>query len=72
MRRGLGRGGGQGRGWRNRYDATSAPIEEPSYATPSGEHEMQALRAQAEQLEGMLGGLKKRIAVMEASTEKEG
>ncbi len=78
MRRGLGRGGGQGRGWRHGYNATGAPIAAPaygmapSYATPSGEHEMQALRAQAEQLEGALDGIKKRIAALEASTKTEG
>jgi hypothetical protein len=32
---------------------------------------MQALRAQAEQLEGTLDGIRKRIAELEAAQEKE-
>jgi hypothetical protein len=80
MHRGWGRGGGrgQGRGWRHGYHAMGAPGAAPapgiapSYAAPSGEHEVQALRAQAEHLEGTVAGIRKRIAELEAAQGQEG
>jgi hypothetical protein len=43
----------------------------PLYPAPSGEQEARALRTQAEHLEGVLGDIKKRIADLEATREKE-
>ena len=79
MHRGWGRGGGrgQGRGWRHGYYAMGAPGAAPAYgvapyyAAPWGEHGMQALRAQAQQLEDTLNEIRKRIAELEAAQEKE-
>ena len=77
--RGFGRWGGRGRGWRHRYYATGLPgwvwagwgYGLPAYgplqqAQPSAEHELEALRAQAEFLESELGGLRKRMEELEA------
>ena len=44
----------------------------PYYAGPAPEHETQALRTQAEQLEGALEEIRKRIAELEATQEKGG
>ena len=76
--RGWGRGRGQGRGWRHGYHAMGLPVEpprygvDPYYAPPSGEHEAQALRTQAEHLEGALDEIRKRIAELETTQKKEG
>ena len=78
--RGWGRGGGwgRGRGWRHWDYAMGVSGFPPAYgvapyyAQPSGEHEMQALRAQAEHLEGTLDEIRKRITELEATREKEG
>jgi hypothetical protein len=43
----------------------------PYYGAPSDEQEAQALRTQAEHLEGTLGDIRKRIAELEAAQEKE-
>ena len=75
---GRGRGGGRGRGWRYGYYPMGIPGGPPSYgvapsyAPPSGEHEAQALRTQAEYLESTLDEIKKRIAELEATQKKEG
>ena len=76
--RGMGRGWGRGRGWRHGYYPMGVPGGPPSYgiapyyASPSGEHEVQALRAQAEHLEGTLDEIRKKIAELEATKKKEG
>jgi len=44
----------------------------PYYAAPSGEQEVQALRTQAEHLEGTLDEIRKRITELEAAQQKEG
>lgn len=79
-RGGFGRGGGWGRGWRHMYHATGLPgwagagwgYGFPTYgaypqAPVSAEQEMEALRAQAEMLEGELSGLRKRMEELEAA-----
>jgi len=54
------------------------PVAPPAYgvvpysAASSGEHQVQALRTQAEHLEGALDEIRKRIAELEATQEKEG
>ena len=75
---GQGRGWGGGRGWRHGYYPMGVPGGPPSYGTApyyaptSGEHEVQALRTQAEQLEGTLNDIKKRITEIEAAQGREG
>jgi hypothetical protein len=77
--RGWGRGLGWGRGfgWRHGDYAMGLPAVEtgyaipPFYPAPSGEQEARALRTQAEHLEGALGEIRKRIADLEASRQKE-
>jgi hypothetical protein len=44
----------------------------PYYAPASGVQEAQALRTQAEQLEGTLEEIRKRLAELEAAQVKEG
>jgi hypothetical protein len=74
---GRGRGWGWGRGWRHGYYPMVVPGVPPAYgaaayyAPYSGEHEVQALRVQAEHLEGSLEEIRKRIAELEAAQEKE-
>ena len=74
---GRGRGGGRGRGWRHGFFPMGVPGEPasyrgvPAYAPISGEHEAQALRAQAEHLEGTLDELRKRLAELEANQKQE-
>ena len=80
MGRGWGRGGGlgQGRGWRHGYYGMGVPSVPPAYgvvpyyAPPSTEQEAQALRSQAENLEGALDEIRKRITELEAAQGKEG
>ena len=80
MGRGWGRvrGWGRGRGWGHGYYPMGVPGAIPAYgvapyfAQPSGEHEVQALRAQAEHLEGTLDEIRKRIADLEAAREEKG
>lgn len=75
---GRGRGRGRGRGWRHGYRFLEAPGPLPGYANlpyqaaPSTEHEMQTLRAQAQRLEGTLDEIRKRIAELETTRDKEG
>ena len=75
---GWGRGWGRGRGWRHGYYAMGVPGALPAYgvapyyAGPAPEHETQALRTQAEHLEGALAEIRKRLAELEATQEKEG
>ena len=77
MGRGWGRGWGRGRGWRHGYYPMGVPGGPPAYgvapyyAPPSGEHEAQALRTQAEYLEGTLGEIRKRITELETAQQKE-
>lgn len=76
--RGRGRGWGRGFGWRYPYDPVGAFGTAPAIgvtpyqAGPSGEYEVQALRAQAEHLEGTLNEIRKRLAELEAAQGKEG
>lgn len=78
MGRGWGRGWGRGLGWRHGYYAMGFPGVAPLYgvppyaAPPSSEQEAGALEAQAEQLEGALGEIRKRLAELEAAQRKEG
>jgi hypothetical protein len=73
-----GRGWGMGRGWRHGYYPLGVPVPPvvygfaPSYPAPSAEHEAQALRVQAEHLEGTLDEIRRRIAELEATQKKEG
>jgi len=75
---GWGRRGGRGRGRRWGYEYMGVPGAPPAYgfapyyAPPSGEPEMQALRSQAEHLEGTLDEIRRRIAELEATQKKEG
>jgi hypothetical protein len=79
MGRGWGRvrGWGRGRGWGYGYYPMSIPGAAPVYGVPpysgapSGEQEAQALRTQAEHLEGALDDVKRRIAELEAAREQE-
>jgi len=74
---GRGRGSGRGRGWGHGYYPMGVPGVPPAYgvapyyAAPSGEHEVQALRTQAEYLEGTLDEIRKRLAELEAAQEKQ-
>jgi hypothetical protein len=74
---GRGRGRGRGRGWGHGYYPTgglgAVPFYGvgPYYAAPSAEHEMQALRSQAQHLEGTLDEIRKRIAELETTQQKE-
>ncbi len=80
MGRGWGRGAGwgRGRGWRHGYYPMGVPGEIPAYGVapyytaPSAEHEAQALKAQAVSIEGTLDEIRRRIAELEATQEKEG
>ncbi|MFH1418172.1 MAG: DUF5320 domain-containing protein [Planctomycetota bacterium] len=81
---GMGRGRGQGRGWgrgRGRRcgwyplgaPGVQRPYRQPSHCdAPSGEQESQALRSQAEHLEGTLDEIKRRIAELESAPGREG
>jgi len=75
---GMGRGWGRGRGWRHGYYPMGVPGAAPAYGVasyhgpPSGEQEAQALRTQAEHLEGALDEIRKRITELEAVQQKEG
>ncbi len=80
MGRGWGRGGGWGRGraWRHGYYPMGVPGAAPAYgvapyyAPPSGESEMQMLQAQAENLQGALDEIRRRITEIEGTQEKAG
>ncbi len=78
MGRGWGRGRGRGRGWGYGYYPLAAPDvapiygEVPFYPAPSRKHELQALRTQAEHLEGTLNEIKKRITELQTTQEEEG
>ena len=71
--RGGGRGWGRGRGWRNLGYPGVPPVygDTPYYAPPTREQELGALKAQAEQFESTLTGIKQRIAELEAAQQKE-
>ena len=75
---GRGRGRGRGRGWGYGYYPMGVPGAPPAYGVEpyfaglTGEHEVQALRTQAEQLQGTLEEIRKRIAELEAAQRKEG
>ena len=70
---GRGRGRGRGRGWGYGYSAGNAFGLPRAYGPgpycvpPSGEFEAQALRTQAEYLQGTLEEIRKRLAELEAS-----
>ena len=83
--RGFGRGGGfgwggGGRGWRHRFWATgqtgaqragmAPPFFGPSVPAPSAEQELDFLKAQAQQFENALAGLRKRIEELEGASER--
>jgi len=74
---GRGRGGGWGRGWGYGSYPMSVPGVAPGYdappyyGAPSPEQETQALRTQAESLEVTLDEIRKRIAELEATQEKD-
>ena len=76
--RGRGGGWGRGRGWRYGYQAMGfpdAPLDygaAPYYAPPSAEQERQLLKTQAEHFEGALNDIRRRMAELEATQEKEG
>ncbi len=71
------RGRGRGRGWGQAYYPVDVPAAEgasgmtPHGARPSGEHELRALRTQAEYLEDTLNDIKKRLAELETALEKK-
>ena len=73
----MGRGWGRGRGWGYGVYPMGIPGAGPAYGVPphygapSGGQEAQALRDQAEHLEGTLDEIRKRIAELEAAGEKE-
>ena len=83
MGRGWGRGRGHGRGWSRGYGWGHGyypmgvpgvmPVygAAPHFAPPSREQEVQALRAQAEHLEGTLKEIRKRITDLEAGREEK-
>lgn len=74
----MGRGRGRGRGWGYGYYAMGVPGVPPAYgvapayAPLSDKLEMRTLRSQAEHLEGTLDEIRKRIAELEATQQKEG
>jgi len=74
---GRGRGWGRGRGRGFGMYPWAVPGAIPAYGVPAyyagstAEPEMQALRTQAEQLEGTLNEIRKRIAELEAAQQKE-
>ncbi len=68
-----------GRGWGRRgYVAMGSPFAPPAYGVtpygtpPSTEQEVRGLKAQADQLEGTLDEIRKRLTELEAIQEKEG
>lgn len=81
---GTGRGWGRGRRWGRGYGwgrghipigvAGPPPLygDEPHHASSPGGYELQALRTQAERLEGTLDEIRRRIAELEATKENEG
>ncbi|MGA2325982.1 MAG: DUF5320 domain-containing protein [Bryobacteraceae bacterium] len=81
--RGLGgRGRGGGRGWRNCFRATGLtgwqraagwPVSGAPQAStaPTRDRELGELKAQAEQFEGALGDIRKRIEDLEAKPKQE-
>jgi hypothetical protein len=75
---GRGRGWGGGRGWGYGYYPMGIPGAAPAYGVPpyygapSNEQEAQALRTQAEHLEGALDEIRKRITELEAAQQKDG
>jgi len=75
--RGWGRGRGGGRGWGRWNAGVVVPGAPPAYSVPpydapySAEHEMQALRGQAEHLERALGEIRKRITDLEANPPQQ-
>jgi hypothetical protein len=77
-----GRGRGGGRGWRNWFRATGltgwqrafgwpASGAPQAFAAPRRDQELGALKAQAEQFEGALGDIRKRIEALEAKPRQE-
>ena len=79
---GMGMGWGRGRGWRNRYYATGIPgwagswgVAHLPYAgapfnpNVTRQEELEALKAQAEQFQGVLKNLNERIAELESEAE---
>ncbi len=63
-----GQGGGGGRGWRNRVWATGLPgCRRVAVAPATREQQMDALKGQAANLEGLLGELRKQIEACEAN-----
>jgi hypothetical protein len=75
--RGFGFGGG-GRGWRHWFHATGLPgwmragwPEAPQMAVPSKEEQAQALKRQAEFLEGSLAEIRRRLAEIEKAPANE-
>jgi hypothetical protein len=68
-----GRGRGGGRGRRNRFGGAGWPISgtPQGLAAPTRDQELGALKAQAEQFEGVLGEIRKRIEALEASSKPE-
>ncbi len=73
-----GRGfGGGGRGWRNMFYATGAPgwMRYGGYAAPVGdlepEVEKQALRNQADAMQGELDSIRKRLEELEKDPDKQ-
>ncbi len=75
---GRGWGMGRGRGWRHGFRLMGVPGVPPVYGAapyygpPSGDHEMQALRSQAEHLEGTFDEIRQRITELEAKQKQEG
>lgn len=75
--RGFGRGFGGGRGWRNMYHATGLPGWARAGAAPSygaypevtPELELNGLKAQAQQMQGMLDQIQKRMDELAGETK---
>jgi hypothetical protein len=76
------RGRGGGRGFRNWFRATGltgwqraagwpAGGAPQDLAAPTSDQELGALKAQAEQFEGLLGDIRKRIEALEAKTKQD-
>lgn len=76
----FGRGCGGGRGWRNWFYATGLPGWQragfwpwggPGFSGPTREQEVAALKSQAEQLEGTLESIRKRVEELETKAKTE-